>query len=75
MPPWIAFSHSALRWRKTSAGLIVPRSRTPIKVPIRVPRPPETAAPPTTAAAITCISSPVPVLGSTTGNCTTLSNA
>ena len=48
-------------------------SKTPIKLPTSVPRPPETAAPPTTTAAIACNSRPVPALGSTSTNLTALS--
>ena len=47
---------------------MTPRNRTPANAPQTVPRPPETAMPPTTAAAMTLSSRPLPSLGSTLRN-------
>ncbi len=46
--------------REVSAGPIVPRSATPASVPRSEPRPPLTEAPPTTTAAMTLSSNPIP---------------
>ena len=50
-------------------------SSTPTRTPQRLPRPPEIATPPTTAAAMACISRPVPVFGSTSAKRMALSRA
>ena len=63
--PWIAVSQCTSVCMKPSAGLMVPSSATPIRLPISVPRPPEMATPPTTTAAMVCSSRPVPIRGST----------
>src|SRR5262249_7001219 len=56
IPPCSARSQYALTPANVSAGPTPPSSTTPSTVPATVPRPPVTTAPPTTAAAITCIS-------------------
>ena len=61
--------------RKTRAGPIEPSKATPIRLPINVPRPPETATPPTTTAAMTWSSRPGPELGSTSAKRTAFSSA
>ena len=62
MPPCRARSQYGLAPRNVRAGPIMPSSTTPNTVPAIVPRPPVIAVPPTTTAAMTCISSPIPAL-------------
>src|SRR5262249_52308052 len=73
--PRIARSECASIGRTSSAGPIVANSSPPNTVQKIVPRPPLTAVPPTTTAAIDCISNPFPALGSTTAKRTSLSSA
>ena len=75
MAPCSARSHAAGAPRKVSAGPTVASSATPASVPVSDPRPPETAVPPTTTAAITDSSRPMPALAWTSMNCTAESSA
>src|SRR6266850_6320114 len=69
--PWIAFSQYACTCRYVRAGLMQASRSKPRNAPNKFPRPPDTATPPTTAAAIALSSRPEPDFGSTCGDCST----